>query len=115
MTALDRTLAALAEPTRRAVVDLLRDGPARASRLADDLGTSRPALSRHLRVLRAADLIEDRADPTDGRARLIHLRTAPLDDVADWLTEVRTFWTEQLDAFAAHLATPPNSDDPDAP
>ena len=110
-TALDRTLAALTEPTRRAVVDLLRDGPARASHLAAALNTSRPALSRHLRVLRGADLIEDQPDPHDGRARLIHLRSAPLDDVADWLTEVRTFWTEQLDAFAAHLTPEP----PDAP
>lgn len=101
MGALDRTLHALAEPTRRGIVDALRTGPLRAGLLAEQLGTSRPALSRHLRVLREAGLIEPRRPPGDGRGRVIHLRTEPLQEVSDWAAEVTEFWTDQLDAFAA--------------
>ncbi|NVB79324.1 MAG: winged helix-turn-helix transcriptional regulator [Kofleriaceae bacterium] len=106
MTAnLDRTFAALADPTRRGVVDLLRKEPRRASDLADVLGASRPAMSRHLRVLRASGLVEtttDDADDADARERIYRLRPAPFAQLRTWLGEVERFWTVQLDAFKAH-------------
>jgi len=90
---IDRILHALAEPTRRAVVDLLRDGPLRAGALASGLGASRPALSRHLRVLREADVIEEVRPKGDGRGRLIHLRAETLGEVQDWVSEAQSFWS----------------------
>ena len=82
--ALDRTLQALAEPTRRAVVGLLRDGPQRASEIADALAMSRQAMSRHLRVLRQAGVILEvgAASPDDdARARTYRLEAQPLADL----------------------------------
>ena len=74
---LDRTFAALSDPTRRGVVDLLRKEPRRASDLADVLGASRPAMSRHLRVLRASGLVETTDDDTDDAdARVAEVRNA---------------------------------------
>lgn len=104
---LDRTFAALADPTRRGVVDLLRKEPRRASDLADVLGASRPAMSRHLRVLRASGLVEttDGADGSDARERIYRLRPAPFAQLRGWLGEVERFWTVQLDAFKAHAET----------
>lgn len=103
-TALDTTLAALAEPSRRRVVSLLRDGPMRAGELAEALGASRPATSRHLRVLREAHVVAEVPDPTDRRGRIYSLRTAPLRDLETWLDEVQRFWDDQLTSFAALAA-----------
>ncbi|HEX7638794.1 MAG TPA: metalloregulator ArsR/SmtB family transcription factor, partial [Burkholderiaceae bacterium] len=92
---IDRTLQALAEPTRRAVVGLLRDGPRRAGDLAAELSMSRQAMSRHLRVLRQAGVIRELGaeDATeDARARTYALQQAPLAELHDWLGEVRAFW-----------------------
>ena len=107
--AVDETLAALAEPTRRRVVTLLRDGPRRASEIADALGTSRQAMSRHLRVLREAGLLRElddaeagRVGDEDARARLYQLDAAPLAPLRDWLADVQAFWGNQLAAFKAH-------------
>lgn len=107
--ALDATLAALAEPTRRRVVALLRAGPRRASEIADALGTSRQAMSRHLRVLREAGLVEALGeDPGtdsgegDARARVYRLDARPLEPLHHWLADVQAFWGEQLAAFKAH-------------
>jgi DNA-binding transcriptional ArsR family regulator len=99
--ALDVTLSALAEPSRRQVVDLLGRGPLRASEVADALGASRPATSRHLRVLREAGLVTEERAATDGRGRVYTLRAEPLRDLRGWLSEVEAFWTDQLGAFAA--------------
>lgn len=102
---LDRTFAALSDPTRRGVVDLLRKEPRRASDLADVLGASRPAMSRHLRVLRATGLVEtteDETDDADARERIYRLRPAPFAQLRTWLGEVERFWTIQLDGFKAH-------------
>lgn len=85
MNDLDRTLAALADPTRRQVVDLLREGPRRAGELAATLGTSPPAMSRHLRVLRASGLVEAKLTDDDARLRLYRLRCDPLRTLAAWL------------------------------
>lgn len=102
---LDATFAALADRTRRGVVELLRKQPRRASDLADALDTSRPAMSRHLRVLRASGLIEttdDDSDDADARERIYQLRRAPFDQLRDWLEQTERFWTVQLDSFKAH-------------
>src|SRR5688500_18032374 len=76
-TELDRTLTALADPTRRAVIDLLRRRPRRAGELAEAFRMSRPAMSRHLRVLRTTGLIEPAAEAEDARARVYRLRPEP--------------------------------------
>jgi DNA-binding transcriptional ArsR family regulator len=100
--ALDRTLQALAEPTRRAVVGLLRDGPQRAGDIAEALAMSRQAMSRHLRVLRQAGVIHEvgAASPDDdARARTYRLEAQPLADLQVWLGEVQAFWGVQMQAF----------------
>jgi DNA-binding transcriptional ArsR family regulator len=99
---LDRTLQALAEPTRRAVVGLLRHGPQRAGEIADALAMSRQAMSRHLRVLRQAGVIHEvgAASPDDdARARTYRLEARPLADLQSWLGEVQAFWDVQMSAF----------------
>lgn len=103
---LDATFAALSDPTRRGVVELLRKQPRRASDLADALDASRPAMSRHLRVLRASGLVEttdDETDDADARERIYRLRKAPFDQLRDWLVETERFWAVQLDSFKAHV------------
>ena len=103
MTALDRTFGALADPTRRGVIDLLRREPRRASDIADALGASRPALSRHLRVLRKSGLVTCEQQQGDARERVYHLKQERFAELRDWLDEVEAFWTDQLQAFAAHV------------
>ena len=102
MTPIDACLAALAEPTRRAVVDLLRQRPHRAGELAEALSMSAPALSRHLRVLRQAGVILEvgAASPDDdARARTYRLEAQPLADLQAWLGDVQAFWGMQMQAF----------------
>jgi len=99
---LDRTLAALADPIRRAIVERLRNQPQRPSEVAEAMDMSRPAMSRHLRVLRKAGLIAQEALEDDARARLIQLRTEPLTDLRSWVEEVEAMWGDQLQAFKAH-------------
>jgi DNA-binding transcriptional ArsR family regulator len=100
---LDRTLAALAEPTRRRVIDLLRVQPRRAGDLAFEFGMSAPAMSRHLRVLRVTGLVEEeRMDVHDARLRVYRLRRKPFLELQGWLSEIEQFWTDQLEAFKTH-------------
>src|SRR5260221_10314834 len=101
---LDATLAALADPTRRRVVDLLRERPRRAGELAAAAAMSGPAMSRHLRVLRASGLIEVEAEPIrfDARVRVYRLRPEPFVALHEWLDQVQAFWTDQLGAFKAY-------------
>ena len=96
---LDRTLSALAEPTRRRVVDLLRERPRRAGEIAETFGMSRPAMSRHLRVLRTHGLIEEKRDMVDARARVYQLRPEPIDALSTWISDVQRFWDDQLESF----------------
>ncbi len=96
---LDSTLAALADPTRRKVVDLLREGPRRAGDLAASVEMSAPAMSRHLRLLRASGLVEVGQIAVDARARLYRLRPERFADLQAWLDQVQAFWDEQLGAF----------------
>lgn len=102
MTNLDGTFEALADPTRRGVIDLLRRRPRRAGELADELGMTRPAMSRHLRVLRTTGLIEPESDEADARAKVYRLRPEQFAALRTWLEEVERFWAMELAAFKAH-------------
>ena len=99
---LDATLSALADPTRRKVVDLLRAGPRRAGELAATVEMSAPAMSRHLRVLRASGLVEAELVDDDARLRLYRLRPERFVALQAWLDQVQAFWAEQLGSFKAH-------------
>jgi DNA-binding transcriptional ArsR family regulator len=101
---LDRTLAALADPTRRRVVELLRERPRRAGELAAAFDASPPAMSRHLRVLRREGLVEEERVDDDARVRVYRLRREPFDALSVWLRELEAFWSEQLESFGAHVA-----------
>jgi DNA-binding transcriptional ArsR family regulator len=96
---LDRTLAALADPTRRGVVDLLQRGPKRAGELAEAFEMSPAAMSRHLRVLRTTGLVEEDHQSEDARVRVYRLRPQRFRALRKWLDEVETFWAGELDAF----------------
>jgi DNA-binding transcriptional ArsR family regulator len=99
-TSLDGTLAALAEPTRRGVVDLLRVRPRRSGELASAFGMSAPAMSRHLRVLRLHGLVEEEhTERTDARLRVYRLCRQPFVELRNWAAEVEAFWSGQLDSF----------------
>lgn len=99
---LDETIAALADPTRRAVIDLLRDGPHRAGEIAAALDMSAPALSRHLRLLRQSGLITDDAVEEDARVRLFRLEPLAFASLRDWMAELESYWSGQLNAFKQH-------------
>jgi DNA-binding transcriptional ArsR family regulator len=96
-----QSLAALADPIRRAVVDLLAQGELAAGELADRFPVSRPAISRHLRVLREAGLVRVR---TEGRRRLYALDPGPLRELDDWLERYRDLWAQRLDALDTEIA-----------
>jgi DNA-binding transcriptional ArsR family regulator len=98
----DATLSALADPTRRRVIDLLRARPLRAGELAARARTSAPAMSRHLRVLRTSGLVEAGPVEHDARLRVYRLRPEPFASLQTWLDQVQTFWDEQLGAFKEH-------------
>ncbi len=108
MTAvLDRTLAALADPNRRRVVELLRARPLRAGELAHALALSPSALSRHLRTLKEGGLIEEVHPDFDARVRVYSLKSGAMADLKDWLAETEQMWSAQLAAFKAHLEQKP--------
>jgi DNA-binding transcriptional ArsR family regulator len=91
---------AVADPTRRAILDRLRAGPANAGALASDFHQSRPAVSKHLRVLREARLVtEERV----GRERVYTLDPVPLQRVAGWVEGYRSFWQSSLGRLKRHL------------
>jgi DNA-binding transcriptional ArsR family regulator len=100
---IDATLAALADPTRRHVVELLRERPRRAGELAAATEMSGPAMSRHLRVLRTSGLVEEAPGAHDARVRVYRLRAEPFVALQAWLDQIEAFWTEQLNAFKAHV------------
>ncbi|HJT57530.1 MAG TPA: metalloregulator ArsR/SmtB family transcription factor [Ktedonobacteraceae bacterium] len=102
---IDDTLNALADPTRRHVVELLRERPRRAGELAAATSMSSPAMSRHLRILRASGLIEVEAESADSDARLrvYRLRPEPFLALQFWLDQMQAFWADQLGAFKAHI------------
>lgn len=101
--ALDRTLAALAEPNRRRIVDLLRQRPYRAGALAKAAGLTPPALSRHLRTLRRTGLVEESHPDFDARVRVYQLKAEPMVELLRWLEETERLWSEQLGAYKADV------------
>jgi DNA-binding transcriptional ArsR family regulator len=101
MDALTNTFAALADPTRRAILARLAKGEASVGELAEPFDMSLPAVSRHLRVLEDAQLIDRRVD---AQWRLCTLRAAPLKQAVDWIEHYRQFWEARLDNLARYLA-----------
>lgn len=96
--------AALAEPHRREILDLLRDGERSVNELVERLTLSQPGVSKHLKVLREAGLVAVRVD---GKRRLYALSPAPLAEVDAWLRPYRALWTGRLDALQRHLEDNP--------
>jgi DNA-binding transcriptional ArsR family regulator len=91
----------LAEPSRRRILDLLREGEQPVGDLVARMRLSQPAVSKHLHVLKAAGLVEVRAV---AQRRLYRIRTEPLAELDAWLAPYRAIWSERLDALAQHLA-----------
>src|SRR5437588_9265207 len=94
-------LAALADPTRRRIVELLAERERTAGELAGEFSTSRPGVSRHLRVLREHGLVRARAE---AQRRVYSLEPGPLAELDDWLARYRGFWSNRLDALGTELA-----------
>ena len=98
------TFAVLAEPSRREILDLLRTRERPVGDLVDELGLSQPAVSKHLRVLREAGLVEVRPD---AQRRLYRLRVEPLHELDEWLAPYRALWGRSFDRLGAHLEENP--------
>jgi DNA-binding transcriptional ArsR family regulator len=96
-------LAALADPTRLHAVELLSTRPRRAGELADELGVSPPAMSKHLRVLLNVGIVADERVAEDARARVFRLRPDSMVAVRAWLDQLQAHWDEQLGSFRAHV------------
>jgi DNA-binding transcriptional ArsR family regulator len=94
---------ALADPTRRRVVQLLGRQPMRAGELADAAAVSAPAMSRHLRVLLNAGVVADERRPEDARLRVFRLRPEGVADLRAWLDRLEADWNAQLESFQRHL------------
>jgi DNA-binding transcriptional ArsR family regulator len=94
---------ALADPTRRRVIELLSDRERRAGELAAAAGTSAPVMSRHLRILLEAGLVADERVPDDARVRVFHLRREPVLALQSWIDQLQAHWNEQLCAFKRYV------------
>ncbi len=92
---------ALSDPSRRTMLEVLRDHPATVGELAAALPIARPGVSRHLRVLREAGLVEVHQE---AQWRIYHLRPEPLAEVDGWLSRYRVFWEHRLDALHTEIA-----------
>jgi len=92
----------LAEPTRRRILDLLRDGERPVGELVDRLSMSQPAVSKHLRVLRDSGLVDVRVD---AQRRMYRLRPEPLKEVDAWIAPYRRLWDQRLDRLERRLKT----------
>jgi DNA-binding transcriptional ArsR family regulator len=100
----DAALAALADPLRRRTIELLARRPHRAGELAGVLGVTAPTMSKHLRILRDGGLVTDTQPSFDTRVRVYELRRGRFGDLRRWLEDTERGWTEQLEAFAAHIS-----------
>ena len=96
----DAAFNALADPTRRAVLDLLRAGTRPAGEIARAFPISRPAISKHLKILRRAHLVDEHRE---GRHRFYQLNPEPLKSVDSWLEEYRRFWTASLESLKSFV------------
>lgn len=104
MDTLTRVFTALADPTRRAILARLARGEASVGELAEPFSITLPAVSRHLRVLKEARLIEQRVD---AQWRPCRLTAGPLRDAADWIVAYRAFWDSRLDRLSQFLESKP--------
>ncbi|MBY0423753.1 MAG: metalloregulator ArsR/SmtB family transcription factor [Parvularculaceae bacterium] len=95
----EAALAALADPNRLRIVETLRRAPVRAGELADAVGLSPPALSRHLRALKKAGLVEETHPEFDARVRVYALKREGLEAIKSWVDETDRLWAKQLAAF----------------
>jgi DNA-binding transcriptional ArsR family regulator len=100
---IDLTFAALADPSRRRAVELLGERPRRAGELAQLLALTPPAMSRHLRTLRQAGLVEEWSPDFDTRVRVYTLKDGAIDGLKTWLAQTETLWADQLSRFKAHI------------
>lgn len=110
-SAIDTILAALADPNRRRVVEVLRAGPRPAGEIARAIGLAPPAMSRHLRTLRRSGLVQESHPDFDARVRVYALKAGAMDELKEWLEETERMWAAQLTAFKAHLEHPPAEKD----
>jgi DNA-binding transcriptional ArsR family regulator len=94
---------AIADPVRREILGLLRGGPMTAGAIASEFVVSRPAVSRHLRVLREQGLVVDEPDEVDGRGRVYRLDIGPLREVERWLAQFRPSLSSALDALETEV------------
>lgn len=101
------TFEVLAEPRRREILDLLRTGERPVGELVERLALTQPTVSKHLKVLREAGLVDVRQD---AQRRLYRLRLQPLTEIDQWLAPYRRLWHESLDALERHLDTMPDDD-----
>jgi DNA-binding transcriptional ArsR family regulator len=99
------TFEVLADPTRRRILDLLRERPRLVSELTEELGLSQPGTSKQLRVLREAGLVAVRPD---AQRRWYELRPEPLAEIDAWLAPYRSFWNQRLDAMEQRLDAMPD-------
>lgn len=102
-------LAALADPQRLRIVERLRSAPARAGELAEAVGLTPPALSRHLRALKKADLVEETHPEFDARVRIYALKSEGLEALKTWVDETDRLWAAQLAAFKTHVSAGPGN------
>ena len=102
---LDHTLIALADPTRRAILQRLSRGEARVTELAEPFDFSLNSVSKHIRILERAELVRRRVS---GREHFLTFNPGPMESAAEWMERHRIFWTERLDALEAAL----RADDP---
>jgi DNA-binding transcriptional ArsR family regulator len=100
---IDSTFAALADPARRRVVELLGQKPRRAGELAEALDLPAPAMSRHLRALKTAGLVEETHPDFDARVRIYALKDGAMADLKKWLEQTERMWASQLASFKAHI------------
>ena len=94
---------AIADPTRRAILDRLRGGGVAVAELAARFDMTRPAVSKHLRVLRDAQLVREDREGGDGRQRVYRLTPGPLRDLSQWVESYRSFWPTNLLSLKRHL------------
>lgn len=107
--ALNLTFSALADPTRRAILERLSFGDSSVTDLAEPFDVSLPAISKQLRVLERAGLL---TQEKDGRVRRCRLEALPMKEAVEWIAQYRRFWEDQLDSLAKYLEAASSSEDP---
>ena len=107
---LDATFGALADATRRGILERLADGDSSVTKLAQPFSISLPAISKHLRVLERAGLL---SQEKDGRVRRCRLDAGPMKDASDWISRYQRYWEQQLDSLASYLDQLQNDQQPE--